>query len=405
MVRKFSPEVVKSYAEWLRGSKMVLHDGVCSEKRVQFFSGAELHKFFMANQNKRKKTPGLDILDDNDFNDLCNRMIKLGFFHRATIRPASKKRDYILLQYAPGVFNVNMCKGEPSGNSEKDGGVFVWILEPSQFKAFVYSFGLLFGLLVVFMFKVWPLWAKLAIWWLALIFLVSMLGILFVRLPVTAVLWILGFRGMWMFPNILNEEIGVMDTFTPVFGYGIEEDERRRRVAETKARKKRAAEGPSSTADTVNNSTTANSTTDSDDSNNNTTDKAEKDDGSDSLNMDAVRKKEEAKKAEAAKEAEDSNWKFGFINFILLIIVGLVACQQFGLMSADMIPEMFVSREEIYNTYPSLLTAAPEPVDEEVEEEADKDGGTAKEGVVEKSEEELRMEELVDQELAAEEEI
>eukprot|EP00808_Paulinella_micropora_P022852 g58024.t1 len=380
MPRRFPQEVVKAYAEWLRASKLELHDGVIQGKRVQFFSGKKLKDFFMANQHKMKKVPGVDILDESDFIDLANRMVKAGYFHKATIKPPSKNRDYTLLHPTQGLFNKE---------AGADLGVWVWILEPSQLKAFLYSFGLLFVLLLLCMFKLWPLWAKLAIWWLALIFLVSMLGILVVRLPVTAILWILGFRGMWMFPNILNEEIGVMDTFTPLFGYGIEEDEKRRRLAEQRARKQKRKEEENKEAAKAE---------DENEENEQDQDKAAPTDEA-SKKEEEARKKEEAKKAAEAKLAEDSNWKFGLINFILLCIVGLFACQQFGLMSAEMIPEMFVSQEEIWNTYPSLLSAAPETSQEETDkakEKIDLDEDEEEE----KTEEEIRMEELVEQELA-----
>jgi len=46
------------------------------------------------------------------------------------------------------------------------------------------------------------------------------------------------------------------------------------------------------------------------------------------------------------------------------MIIGLVVCNQLGFFAGENIPEFLISQKEIWNTYPSLLAAAPSNLNE-----------------------------------------
>ncbi len=66
-----------------------------------------------------------------------------------------------------------------------------------------------FGL---FLIKIWPIWLKICVYWVSLTMLVTMSSILGVRLVLFCAMWLVGFRGLWLFPNLLSDELG-MDIF------------------------------------------------------------------------------------------------------------------------------------------------------------------------------------------------
>ena len=65
----------------------------------------------------------------------------------------------------------------------------------------------------IFLFPLWPLSAKLVIFYISVVLLYVLLGIIFVRLIVYIVLRILGFE-LWIFPNLF-QDVSVIDSFKP----------------------------------------------------------------------------------------------------------------------------------------------------------------------------------------------
>ena len=60
--------------------------------------------------------------------------------------------------------------------------------------------------LLVCLFPIWPLELKLFIWWISLILLIFLTGIIVVRLVVYLLCYSFGYD-IWIFPDLLNEKV------------------------------------------------------------------------------------------------------------------------------------------------------------------------------------------------------
>ena len=87
---------------------------------------------------------------------------------------------------------------------------------------------MLLGALALCMIQIWPLWLKIAVWWCSVVFLVTFGVLVVVRLILFVLMWIVGFRGIWLFPNLFDDNQTFSGSFQPIFGKGdpvyIEED-------------------------------------------------------------------------------------------------------------------------------------------------------------------------------------
>ena len=88
--------------------------------------------------------------------------------------------------------------------------------------------GMLLGALGLCMIQIWPLWLKIGVWWCSVTFLTTFGILCIVRLVLFVLMWIVGFRGIWLFPNLFDDNQTFAGSFMPIFGKGdpvlVEED-------------------------------------------------------------------------------------------------------------------------------------------------------------------------------------
>lgn len=77
------------------------------------------------------------------------------------------------------------------------------------------------------MFQAWPLALKLAMWYISVVLLTVMVSLSFavyeclqftliiIRLVLFVAFWFCGYD-FWLFPNLFDEELGVIDSFKPL---------------------------------------------------------------------------------------------------------------------------------------------------------------------------------------------
>lgn len=80
------------------------------------------------------------------------------------------------------------------------------------------------GVLLACMFPVWPVWAKIGVWYLLVLFLTFYFGVFFIRLIVYTLFWIVGFE-FWIFPNLNDEYCGILETFQPLYSFEKRKDD------------------------------------------------------------------------------------------------------------------------------------------------------------------------------------
>lgn len=74
------------------------------------------------------------------------------------------------------------------------------------------------GVLMYCLFPVWPVEVKIAVWWICYILLNLMVGVIVIRLIVYGFMYVFGLD-FWVFPNLFDEKLGVLDSFKPFVSY------------------------------------------------------------------------------------------------------------------------------------------------------------------------------------------
>ena len=65
---------------------------------------------------------------------------------------------------------------------------------------------------------VWPQFAKVALWYLAVTFLLLMIGFVIIRTTLFVICWIVGYD-FWILPRIFDDSLMFLDTFKPIYSF------------------------------------------------------------------------------------------------------------------------------------------------------------------------------------------
>jgi len=177
------------------------------------------------------------------------------------------------------------------------------------------------------MIQIWPLWMKIGVWWCSVTFLTTFGVLCIVRLMLFILMWILGFRGIWLFPNLFDDNQTFAGSFMPIFGKGDpiiiyeDSDEEYNEYLRKKSKKKDSKDGKG---------------------------------GESSDSKKVIRKK-------ASEADEDApKWQFGLINIFIIFGVGGLWCLQMGFFDGENVPDFVAKRDDLQYYFKGL--AAPEPV-------------------------------------------
>lgn len=99
-------------------------------------------------------------------------------------------------------------------HSPKD-GYYTWIYEGSKNTRNMYLTMVIAIFLFLVMFPIWPRSMKIGAWYCSVTLLLLMVGMLSIRLVVFLVLYPFGID-IWLFPNILRDEIPLSEIFSPI---------------------------------------------------------------------------------------------------------------------------------------------------------------------------------------------
>jgi len=219
----------------------------------------------------------------------------------------------------------------------EEDGLFTWVYEGSKTKLYLMCAGMLIGALGLCMIQIWPLWLKIGVWWCSVTFLTTFGVLCVVRLILFVLFWIVGFRGIWLFPNLFDDNQTFAGSFMPVFGKGdpvvIEEDSDEEYWEHMRKKKK----------------------------------KSEGDEGKEGAPV--VKKKSSGGDGEKPPEPA---FQFGWINVMLIFGLGAIACIKMGLFDGENVPDFVAKRDDLEYYFKSL--APPEPVNDTAS-----DGKTKKE--------------------------
>jgi len=323
-VKEVDPRLT-AVADWLRNEKksgLNTKEAVQYEKRVEYFKGSKLVDALTGPRYKGKLAKETPIKTRAEAAKLAQELLRVGYIHRSQrVQHAHSRRWELELFNAP---------------FEED-GLFTWVYEGSKTKLYLMCAGMLIGALGLCMIQIWPLWLKIGVWWCSVTFLTTFGVLCVVRLILFVLFWIVGFRGIWLFPNLFDDNQTFAGSFMPVFGKGdpvvIEEDSDEEYWEHMRKKKK----------------------------------KSEGDEGKEGAPV--VKKKSSGGDGEKPPEPA---FQFGWINVMLIFGLGAIACIKMGLFDGENVPDFVAKRDDLEYYFKSL--APPEPVNDTAS-----DGKTKKE--------------------------
>jgi len=177
------------------------------------------------------------------------------------------------------------------------------------------------------MIQIWPLWLKIGVWWCSVTFLTTFGVLCSVRLVLFVLMFIVGFRGIWLFPNLFDDNQSFAGSFMPLFGkgdpVGVEEDSDDEYWEFQRKLKKKKGDSE----------------------------------------KDAAKSEDEKKgKKEKAPKKDEPAFQFGLINIMLIFGVGAMFCFKYGLFDGDNVPDFVAKRDDLEYYFKTL--APPEPVND-----------------------------------------
>jgi translocation protein SEC62 len=199
-------------------------------KKVDYFRGKDFKKFMLESEAmlKKKCSKALEeVLDgkmpetDKDLELLGNELIQRNFCYKALYKPLNPKADDGS-EKKPKKWPDRLGRA-PNQSFDCEGFYVITYEGGSGLQHFMLAL-IIAGVLLACMFPVWPMWAKVGVWYLSVIFLTVYFGLLILRMIVYTMFWIVGFD-FWIFPNINDEYCGFLDSFKPVYSWEKRKDD------------------------------------------------------------------------------------------------------------------------------------------------------------------------------------
>lgn len=198
-------------------------------KKVDIYRGKDFKKFLLSSEDiLKKKCSGLlknmfegrTALVDKDIDRIGNELIQKGFCYKAMYQPLSQSDSGA--EKKPKKWPDRV--GKTSGQNFDSDAFYVIIYESnSGMRHFLLGL-IIAGVLLACLFPVWPIWAKIALWYLTVLFLSLYFGLLIIRMVIYFLFWIIGFE-FWIFPNLNDEYCGIKDSFQPTYSWEKRKDD------------------------------------------------------------------------------------------------------------------------------------------------------------------------------------
>lgn len=207
-------------AAYLRGKLPEKEASFLGMQRVNYFTGSKAVDLMMESKWFYQPEPLDDVtkVDNrnaifktrNDVVNFLNDLLLKKFYHRASkiIKVDGAKKRFKLDMHDVQVF-------------EDSKSPYIWLYEPTSLKAWLLCFGVIFAVIAICLFPLWPPMIRTWIYYLCiagLVVLTSILSLIVLRHIVYVGLWALTFGKLhfWIFPN-LTEDVGFFESFWPLY--------------------------------------------------------------------------------------------------------------------------------------------------------------------------------------------
>mmetsp|Transcript_34332 Transcript_34332/g.33950 ORF Transcript_34332/g.33950 Transcript_34332/m.33950 type:complete len:244 (+) Transcript_34332:32-763(+) len=183
-------------------------EAVANRQRVYYFRADMFHELVLEHSkhildilSKHIKLEKLDSIEDSmELGDIFINNGLLKSFDRVKEEPQKYKYPKKLVQ---AQFPM------------KEKGFYAFDIFKPQNKTAYLSIGLAVAVIAIILFPLWPYTVKLWIFSFLFYFSAIMLGLIFVRLLIFLLLFLFGID-FWIFPNMLDDDIAILDSFLPL---------------------------------------------------------------------------------------------------------------------------------------------------------------------------------------------
>jgi len=203
------------------------------KKKVDYFRGKDFKKFMLENHTLLKKKCSAALAaanegecpeDDKAAERIGDELIARSFCYKAMYKPINPtKSDGSGSEKKPAKKWPDRLASTPNQKFDCEGYYVITYSGGSGMQHLMLAL-IIAGVLLACMFPVWPMWAKVGIWYISVIFLSLYFGILIIRMVVYTLFWIVGFD-FWIYPNINDEYCGFVDSFKPFYSWDRRKDD------------------------------------------------------------------------------------------------------------------------------------------------------------------------------------
>lgn len=304
-----------------------------------------------------KSTPSLSQFIDSTpqtYHDAITTMIAKNYFKRVVPLAVNKKR------YGANV-TIKLNFAPKDLQHYDDDGLYAFIIQPQAQYALVKSLGIVGGVIAIACFKIWPVILRIILWWLLLFTTVFLLTSIAVHLLSKILFTLMCLRGYSFMPNLMDEEIGFFETFSPILGTGGEHQRRwaLEREIQVRARQKLGL-GKKDVAKKEDEGIAA--TTLGDDDGEKKTDNGTK------TTKPASSKSTEPSTASTTTKDDGKlvippvnvfhTWQAGLFAFIIFFILGGIGAYNMGFFDPEMVPDFLVNNNEMRYYFPAIAATS-----------------------------------------------
>ncbi|EDO08118.1 Translocation protein Sec62 family protein [Babesia bovis T2Bo] len=212
-------ETVALMEALLNGGIKVKSAAEVGKRAVEYTRGDEISKWIEANKETVfKLCPNilrdLDITHDDNVLDICNVLIEAGFIYRAQYQPI----EGTIEKTSSGSFRRPMWPKRLIKTAKQEFnpvGFYIISYEGNQRWNYLMLTAMIVGIFSICMFQAWPLALKLAVWYASVVLLSILFTLIILRLILFLLFWFFGYD-FWLFPNLFDEDLGVIDSFKPL---------------------------------------------------------------------------------------------------------------------------------------------------------------------------------------------
>lgn len=188
---------------------------------VEFFRGVNFHIAVLQCGDKiMKMIPS--FVEDGSIKQLktLEDSVRLGSFMQITETIISVQKDPRLVNQGTEKIPKYVV---PSKQPMTDKGIYMFVEKEDKQTQGLYLGLIIFAILALMCFRLWPLWLKKAIWYISFYLLVFLIVTAVLRVIMWGILYHFGME-FWLFPNYFIDSNDPRDSFLPITSFEIRED-------------------------------------------------------------------------------------------------------------------------------------------------------------------------------------